>query len=327
MNKRIRWIDIAKGILILLVIIGHCEVGSCVKYVIYSFHMGAFFFLSGLTFSAKNNPKVFVTKKVKSLLLPYCFFSVLLTAYNFAKHIVFSSAFNLKDAIMSFFVPISGKYESSVYGLWFLPCIFLTELLLYSIIRFYSKNKVVSVIYGITVVVGFGLIFIFTKIACVVTIIPISILCILCGYLAKRVLFKIYNYRAFAFAVSFVVFTLLVILNNILSDSSLDLSSLNLGCVPIYILSTFFGSVAVCTISMCIEKIKFTKLITYIGINSLYFYGFHYEVLGLISSLIRNPYVDAVLTITCLLPIVFVYTKIKSKIEGIINDQRYRSCL
>ena len=64
MNKRIRWIDIAKGILILLVIIGHCEVGSCVKYVIYSFHMGAFFFLSGLTFSTKNDPKVFVAKKV-----------------------------------------------------------------------------------------------------------------------------------------------------------------------------------------------------------------------------------------------------------------------
>lgn len=327
MNKRIRWIDIAKGILIFLVVIGHCEAGSYVKYVIYSFHMGAFFFLSGLTFSAKSDPRVFITKKVKSLLLPYCFFSIILTAYNFAKHIVFSSAFNLKDAIMSFLVPISGKYESSVYGLWFLPCIFLTELLLYSIIRLYCKNKVISVIYGMTVVVGFGLIYFFTKIACVVTIIPIAILCILCGYLTKRVLFKIYNYRALAFAVSLVLFALFVILNNILSDSSLDLSSLNLGCAPIYILSTFFGSVAICTVSMCIEKLKFTKTIAYIGINSLYFYGFHYEVLGLISSLIKNPYINAVLTIIGLLPIVFVYTKIKSKVEGILNDQCYRSRL
>lgn len=46
-NRRIEWIDIAKGIGILLVILGHT---IALKYskVLYTFHMPLFFLLSGL---------------------------------------------------------------------------------------------------------------------------------------------------------------------------------------------------------------------------------------------------------------------------------------
>lgn len=46
-NKRIEWIDISKGLGMLLVIAGHT---IALKYssILYTFHMPLFFFLSGL---------------------------------------------------------------------------------------------------------------------------------------------------------------------------------------------------------------------------------------------------------------------------------------
>lgn len=46
MTKRIAWIDIAKGIAILLMIIGHELPSNCHLYgLIFSFHMPLFFIL------------------------------------------------------------------------------------------------------------------------------------------------------------------------------------------------------------------------------------------------------------------------------------------
>lgn len=57
-NERNRSIDAVKGVLILLVIIGHVLVGPIdehvVRYVIYSFHMPAFFFVSGYLLSLER---------------------------------------------------------------------------------------------------------------------------------------------------------------------------------------------------------------------------------------------------------------------------------
>ena len=46
-EARIRWVDVTKGILILLVVIGHAT--SLFNPLIYQFHVGAFFVLSGYT--------------------------------------------------------------------------------------------------------------------------------------------------------------------------------------------------------------------------------------------------------------------------------------
>lgn len=51
MTKRIEYIDIARGMAMLLVILGHCftSVDATLNKFILSFHMPLFFFLSGFT--------------------------------------------------------------------------------------------------------------------------------------------------------------------------------------------------------------------------------------------------------------------------------------
>ena len=56
-NKRIEWIDIARGFAILFVIIGHSLGNYFSSYfanLIYVFHMPIFFVLSGYLYKRKN---------------------------------------------------------------------------------------------------------------------------------------------------------------------------------------------------------------------------------------------------------------------------------
>lgn len=77
--NRIAWIDVAKGITILLVIIGHTlTFGSATRNFIFSFHMPLFFILSGYTFNvAEDFPAFFkrVKKLIKHLIYPALFVS------------------------------------------------------------------------------------------------------------------------------------------------------------------------------------------------------------------------------------------------------------
>lgn len=49
-SKRVEWIDTAKGIGLILVILGHLKIDYLSAWI-YTFHMPLFFFLSGVVFS------------------------------------------------------------------------------------------------------------------------------------------------------------------------------------------------------------------------------------------------------------------------------------
>ena len=70
---RIQWLDIYKGLAILLVVIGHLEISdSLYKYM---FHMYAFFFAAGITFKINKSDTFiqFLKKNISRLYIPYLF--------------------------------------------------------------------------------------------------------------------------------------------------------------------------------------------------------------------------------------------------------------
>lgn len=68
-KKRTDWIDIYKGLGILLMVTGHAT--GRFNTIIYQFHMAAFFVIAGVTFNYKKETLVILEKKVKALLFPY----------------------------------------------------------------------------------------------------------------------------------------------------------------------------------------------------------------------------------------------------------------
>ena len=78
-QNRIQWIDFAKGITILLVIIGHALDAShsvsekYIVHVIFSFHMPLFYILSAYTFRYSKDRKQFAARTKRAfchLILP-----------------------------------------------------------------------------------------------------------------------------------------------------------------------------------------------------------------------------------------------------------------
>ena len=126
-TKRISYIDMAKGIGIILVVLGHTPfLSESFSTWIYSFHMPLFFIISGVILSHTDASKysfgTFVKKKAKTILIPYFTFSILTILLNaILDRATFSS--EIQDALITTFC-LNG-----LSVLWFLPALFFGEVL------------------------------------------------------------------------------------------------------------------------------------------------------------------------------------------------------
>ena len=86
LQERKKWIDIAKGVAIILVIIGHsAPYKSVTRNLIYSFHMPLFFILSGYctkTFSSVELAKQYTIRRFKKLFKVVSLIECLTLLYN-----------------------------------------------------------------------------------------------------------------------------------------------------------------------------------------------------------------------------------------------------
>jgi acyltransferase len=125
-SSRLYWLDIAKGIAILLMVIGHTTIPSVLSSFIWAFHMPLFFIASGWTTNWQKADFIgFTKRKFRTLLLPFFIYSfiVLMIQISLGWN-------NLNDWMNNGWIS---------YALWFIPVLFLASLfakLIYSI-----KNK------------------------------------------------------------------------------------------------------------------------------------------------------------------------------------------
>ena len=63
-RKRINWIDVAKGIGIFIIVLGHVLKTGFLRQLIFSFHVPFFFLLSGVTLNTNQKFLNFVKKKI-----------------------------------------------------------------------------------------------------------------------------------------------------------------------------------------------------------------------------------------------------------------------
>lgn len=134
MGARLPYIDAAKGIGILLVVLGHIvPVDSHVKGFLYSFHMPLFFILAGMVLpcAEKIEGASFLQlflKRCKSLLLPYFLvgggYSLVVTrSIKRALYLFYGSGFAVHAA-------------GSISSLWFLPVLFLAVLMAFLLVKY-----------------------------------------------------------------------------------------------------------------------------------------------------------------------------------------------
>lgn len=128
--KRIDYVDIAKGIGIVLVVMGHNDFALISPFghkFIYSFHMPMFFFMSGMFFKPDIPFWGYVRNRFDRVLKPFFFTIVFLyfTTISFTKVSIVVATRRVLKAMYA-----NGYYLDWVQ-LWFLPHLFIVSLFAY----------------------------------------------------------------------------------------------------------------------------------------------------------------------------------------------------
>lgn len=146
-KKRVDWIDYLKGLAIILVVIGHAGITMDINKYILSFHMPLFFIISGMLYNEKKyysySKKEFLCKKFNELIIPYLFFSLIGVLLSILINIIFSRPTNIGFSIISILTVLNIKNINMIeLVLWFLPCMYVVEIIFYLIAKnnFLFKN-------------------------------------------------------------------------------------------------------------------------------------------------------------------------------------------
>lgn len=128
MAQRIRWVDIYKGLAILLVVVGHTT-GLFNPYI-YQFHMAAFFFISGYTSKLGERGLVQTwAGKAYSIYLPYLSFFLITLALVWLLYLTGGYSALFKDPFPGFMFSLTEFPAHRIYinllgATWFLITLF-----------------------------------------------------------------------------------------------------------------------------------------------------------------------------------------------------------
>lgn len=333
-KERIKWIDIAKTIGIILVIIGHTiSTPLEFKKMLYCFHMPLFFFLSGINFniSKYNNAKEFLKAKFKSLIIPYFILYMLNYLFLIIKLFVANinqlnniSILYLIKKILGLFINIRNTDYS--VGIWFITCLFIVYIFAYIIIKFLNKNKL---IYWFTIVLLFILGFVYAKYVQIelpwaIDAALIATAFFLISYYFKDVLLKLRPRN-----IQFLLIIALIVLNIILMRFNVrtDMYEMVYGIWFIFLVNSFIGITYTILLSNSIQN----NLLSMIGTRTLFIYGIHGILLIPFNKLftilnVNNLLFSSLWTIFTLLLVMFlslilypIYQKVLDKIYKLIK--------
>ena len=137
-KERLRWIDIAKGICMLAVVVGHLHTKDF--EFLYSFHLTVFFILSGYTMKKTPLTGDFLKSKFKRLMVPFFVTCGAVTVMEIVNSVVIARDCTIitatrlihKNLLRGFFASGGQSHFGSIdFGkgigaIWFLPALFFS---------------------------------------------------------------------------------------------------------------------------------------------------------------------------------------------------------
>ena len=129
MRQRIQWVDTAKFLGIFAIYLGHfAEASGNALDFVFSYHIPLFFFLSGCMSTYDRTPSFlpFARKKVRTILVPSFFFSLLSLVTAILQYRLPS-----RNILRYLKIMLEGNIRNQFLAgsLWFLTCLFVMELL------------------------------------------------------------------------------------------------------------------------------------------------------------------------------------------------------
>ena len=290
-RKRVEWVDLVKGVTILLVIAGHTlspggKTSSILRGMIYSFHMPLFFILSAYTFRPSSDLEEFKVKTKKlcrTLGIPV----VLIVLFDIVVHAalhqfqpLFQFSYWKIELYRILFASATGvNYAGTeIVGLgmaWFLFALFFGRILFdYCHIVFEEKQLFIAclllsisgiligqsqyTIFSIDIALAIQLFFYF-------------------GYKMKSYDFAAFSWKRLLLFVGSWLLLLLLIYPNPEQATYLELAVRRYNLFPLFYLDALAGTLFLVELSLPFtRKLKYlTKPFSYLGRNSIYLLCIH----------------------------------------------------
>lgn len=305
-NKRLTYFDMVKGLAIILVVLGHIEyISHPLRTWISSFHMPVFFIVSGMLIRFKNEVdkplSETVPKKVKGLLIPYFWFSLLyfvIDIFNVAMDIISPKVF-LTDLIGSL-----TFYGVSV--LWFLPALLIAEvvfLFLTKKLKPYFSIPIIAALAILSYLAQLSISNVYNEYATSILITSLIdfVRVFLRGFIATAFVmiayytFPIINKQENFSWVELVIGLLMFLANMILSqiNGCVDFHYIIENNVPLFYLCAILGSYSL--ILIC-KNCVYLKPIAFFGKNSLIVMATHINTYLLYCAILVSIQIDKLIT-------------------------------
>ena len=321
-NHRELWIDCARGIAILLVIVGH-TISGVLSGAIYSFHMPLFFIFSGITSKFSSTNKAFVAKTERSfkhLMGPFFLIYVIQTIIYLLRHLsnIFQDRSFLTDyqyqmilsGIFSSGVSISVLNATVLYVgvIWFFPALFFRKTLFdYLHLKLKTKQLLLYCllfsILGILIGQIQPLPFSFDI---VLAILPLF-------YIGSHFdNFRIKKSLLYSF-----LWGLFLIITYVLGKCTLELAPRRYPAYPLCFITAVLGTLMVSEFSViCCNYRLLSSPLQYIGENSLYLLCIHtleWDYLTKLWQIHSNQYICTIIRVILALILFFIFMFLRSK--------------
>lgn len=292
MKNRIGYIDMAKGLAIILVIVGHSSfVPHIAKMILYIFHIPLFFFLSGFTLNVRKYETFsgYFLNKWKSLVVP--FFLLNIFVFLFQLFVMYPDqvlSFNILQFIKQLL--ISDRLHI-YFQLWFLNVLFLAHVFSYFILkRGWNLGQWMIIILSLFVLVYLGQ-KIYEKeyyLIWNIDLVPVSMIFILLGVWTKNNLHRLEKYFSVYFLPVVGVLTVVVGgMNYRLSGNKIvDLYYQQIGNHFLFYIAAISG---IWSVLIFFKTLPESSIMKSIGQKTLIYYGVHSPiVLVLVEKLVKE---------------------------------------
>ncbi len=284
-KKRVEWIDYMRGISMIFVMISHATPpNSWVKFF-SPFFLTSFFFISGYLFKLGDTFSGFLKRKIKSLIIPM----ICLSLVNGIVGTVFKGI-PFKNRLYGILIQRAGISES----LWFFPCLFITEILLYIIVKYIKQNYMIIV--SSLIICMFGFIYI-EKIGIPLfwqfEISSIMVFFMALGYLYKQYEKSLFDWNNMQFIIMFIIYIFICVIY----DNPVNIHDEYFSNQFVFIVSAIIGILIILFIS---KKIKSCKILQYIGSHTIVFFSFQGFLLTTVRKVVISLNINSI-SLVCII--------------------------
>ncbi len=266
-------IDVAKGIGIILVVIGHTNLPLVAMNLIYAFHVPLFFVLSGMVFNMNKNLTELFINKFKTLLVPYYFFGIFVTL-----------ALYLQPAPFDFFRVIDFAIFGTGYNsaLWFIAHLFVLSIYAYFWLLVKSK-KILYFILIMHLLIGLKFLDIALPAAWSFNLLPLSFSFFMIGYLLGDFLINMASsLKSWVVLLIVLIFLSSVYFNIDYHGYSTDSYGRFLDMPINYVIAVLCGILITLYLS---EKLKNIKFFQFVGRHTIVILSTHQAIPMILTSL------------------------------------------